>query len=382
MPDPSASPLPGTTSAAPAGALASAPGDYVGTLTVGQAGQALRAARRAVVVTHAKPDGDAVGTTLAAVRSLQAMGCQAEAWFAGPFPAWLEDLAVDTPIRKIGAAPATGEAADADLALVVDTGSWSQLDLLKEWVTARGPERTLIIDHHRHGNPEMASRRLIDNQAASATQVLAGAVCQAMGRAAESLPLAIAEPLYLGLATDTGWFKFSSVSAEVFDLAAGLLRAGVRPERLYEIIEQRDSAARPVLLGRALAGMTYHRDGAIAAMAIRKADFGATGAEPEETGGFSEQALAVAAVRVVAIFTEVTPPDAAEPLTKVSLRSKPGANAVDVAAVAASLGGGGHVRAAGVKLRMRLAEAQRAVLAAIDQAMGGIGQTGAAGGAR
>jgi bifunctional oligoribonuclease and PAP phosphatase NrnA len=359
MADPSASAP--TTAARPP-----SPESYLGTIGPAEAGQALRSARRAVVITHAKPDGDAAGSALAATRTLLALGCQAEAWLAGPYPAWLGELAADTPVRKIGAPPPLSDVQDADLAVVVDTGSWNQLDLLKDWVAARGPQRTLVADHHRHGNPEMATRRLIDNQAASATQVLAPALCQAMGRTLHSLPLAIAEPLYLGLATDTGWFKFSSVSADVFEMAAALVRAGVRPERLYELIEQRDSPARPLLLGRALAGMTYHRDGAIAAMAIRKADFTATGAELEQSGGFSELALAVAAVKVVAIFTEVTAPDAADPLTKVSLRSKPGPAAVDVAAVAATLGGGGHVRAAGVKVKLRLADAQHAVLSAMD----------------
>lgn len=340
---------------------------YTSTASAAQIAARLRSTKRLVVITHAKPDGDASGSVLAVVRLAQRMGIAAEGWFVGPFPSWLGDFAGETPIRKLGdykvdVDPSWGE---PDTIAIVDTGSWVQLDQLRAWLETR-TSKTLIVDHHLHGNTDVAALRLIDSTAASCTQVLAGVVDAALGLSdGAAIPREIADALYFGLATDTGWFRFSNATAPTFRLAARLHDSGVDAPKLYEMSEQRDAPARPRLLGRALAGMQWYANNTIGVLSLSQSDFAAVGAGPEDVGGFGDAVMSVKGVRMVAVFTEMSPANADKPLTKVSMRSKPGPNAIDVAAVCSTLGGGGHARAAGLKLAQPLELAKRSVLIAL-----------------
>jgi phosphoesterase RecJ-like protein len=180
------------------------------------------------------------------------------------------------------------------------------------------------------------------------------------------LPRDVATPLFLGLATDTGWFRFSNVRQQTLALAARLIGAGVDHASLYEMIEQQNTAARMRLLARALSSLELHKHASIALMSLTQADFKEAGADSEDTGGFADGPMSVVGVQVVVTLTEMTKPGDPNPLTKASLRSKPGPHAIDVAAVCNKLGGGGHARAAGVKLKLPLASAREVVLKALQ----------------
>jgi len=342
---------------------------YASSIDTEQAAAALAQCRSALVLTHAKPDGDATGSSLAITRTLLALGKKVETWYIGPFPAWLDLATGATAVSKIGSTDGLPAPAGFDLIVVVDTGSWSQLDLIARWL--KGNEsRTMILDHHLNGNVEIADRRLIVPVAASTTQLIAPIVAAALGLPGpRKLPLDIATPLYMGMATDTGWFKFSNATADTFRMAAELLDAGVNATDIYEMIEQQNNPSRPKLLGRALSSLEFDDDGRYVKMSLTLKDFDDVGAETEDSGGFAEHALSVHGVQVVVTLNETTREGAFDPLTKVSMRSKPGPKAIDVASACAKLGGGGHARAAGVKLQMELREAAAAVDAVIRQAL-------------
>ena len=117
----------------------------------------LRRAKSVVVTTHAKPDGDAAGSTLALARSLKHAGIGAEIWYAGPLPRWLPDFCGPTPARTFAPGqpmlPPDGRAmspVDPDLCVIVDTGAWTQLAEMRPWLEPR-PDRNIILDHHLHG---------------------------------------------------------------------------------------------------------------------------------------------------------------------------------------------------------------------------------------
>lgn len=357
--------------------------EYQSTISRAELANLLRSARNAVVISHAKPDGDAVGSTVAAARTLQRLGANAEIWFVGPLPVWTADICGDTPFRLFAGGPnqsckpedgkawppSDGPGVDPDLVLIVDTGSWGQLAELRSWIESR-TDRTVIVDHHVRGDVEIAGRRVIQAAAASCTQELAPILVEALklGSASE-LPIDIAEPLYLGLATDTGWFRFASVRPETFALAGELLKAGVNHTRLYELTEQQDEFARWALLGRALKSATRHplaSGGYASLMRLTVDDFVQTGADRNDTGGFADKLLAVHDVRVSVILTEQAVGPGETPVTRISSRSKPGPNAIDVNAAMGRLGGGGHVLAAGAKVKAPLSEAQRQILVALD----------------
>jgi bifunctional oligoribonuclease and PAP phosphatase NrnA len=342
--------------------------DYSSNSTPQQIAAWLKSRKKVIVCTHAKPDGDALGSTTGLCRTLAHAGIPAELWLIGPFPTWTDAVIGTTPVKKLGSEntqiPPSGS--DADGIAICDTGSWNQLEGLRPWLTGKA-DKAIILDHHLHGQAEIAHKRLIVTTAAAASHVVADVATILLGLSPDAqLPLDVATPLYLGLATDTGWLRFSNVTPDTLRLAARLLESGVDHPALYEMVEQQQKPTRPALLGRALTSLTMHHGKRLAVMTLRDKDLRELGAVGEDTGGFSEPVLAVAGVQVVATLTEMPPPTNAPAgsglLVKVSLRSKPGPNAVDVAAVAARFGGGGHARAAGIKLFTTVEEAQRTIV--------------------
>lgn len=334
--------------------------------TLREIADGLRGKRRIVVLTHLKPDGDAVGSTMAVVRALNTPGpwvsaARAEAWYAGPVPPWLRAVAGDTPYRilEAGVQP---DVPDVDAVVVLDTGSWTQLQPVREWLSTRAAI-TSLVDHHVQGDADVAARRFIDPESAAVCQP-AALLCQAIlnVNAATELPPRVAQALYLGLATDTGWFRHSNVSRRVMVLAGELLDAGADHVSLYQHVEQQETPSRLRLLGRALATLELHEAGTIATMTLTKRDFAECAAQPGESGGFVDHGQSIPSVRVTAVLTEASGAefgqDAAGTVTKISLRSKPGDGAIDVNAVAKRLGGGGHIRAAGARLAAPLDRAK------------------------
>ena len=342
--------------------------EYTSNSTPQQIAAWLKGRKKVIICTHAKPDGDALGSTTGLSRALTHAGVANEVWLIGPFPTWTDAVVGSTPVKKLSSEntqiPASGN--DADGIAVCDTGSWNQLEGLRPWLTGKSA-KAVILDHHLHGQNEVADKRLIVTTAAAASHVVADVATHLLGLEKDAkLPLDVATPLYLGLATDTGWLRFSNVTPDTLRLAARLLDSGVDHPALYEMVEQQQKPTRPALLGRALTSLTMHHGKRLAVMTLRDRDLRELGAVGEDTGGFSEPLLAVAGVQVVATLTEMPPPTNAPAgsgmLVKVSLRSKPGPNAVDVAAVAARFGGGGHARAAGIKLFTTIEEAQRTIV--------------------
>lgn len=348
---------------------------WVSTVTPVEMAALMRAARSAVILTHAKPDGDAIGSTVAVARCLQRLGVRVQAWYVGPLPRWTDELAagVDTRELRPGAPVASVNGAalmtEPDAVIIADTGSWPQLAEVRSFIEPRR-DRVLLIDHHLHGDAIISDRRLLEPSAASCTQVLAP-VCAALldaagggtgaaGVSPARFPTDVADALYLGLATDTGWFRYSNTGPATLRLAGDLLEAGVDHTRLYRIIEQQDHAARWTLFGRALRSLEIHAGGRIATMMLTLKDFEDTGATPNDTSGFADMLLTVASVQLSAVLVESSGMDG--PLTKISLRSKPGPEAIDVNQLAAKLGGGGHARAAGAKLKEPLTGAVRTLV--------------------
>lgn len=362
-----------STSAA-AAVSSSSKSAWASNATIDQVAQTLRGARSVVITTHAKPDGDAVGSTIALARSLMRVGVSVEVWFIGPVARWVEGLckgvtvrefAPGQPLQPVGFA---WSAPNPDISVVVDTGTWNQVAELKPWLAARA-DRTINIDHHLHGEPALSSLRIVETACASCTQALAPLCTRLLGLpGAANLPLEIAEPIYLGLATDTGWLRYSNVTHHTLRLAADLFEAGVDHTRLYRIIEQQDQPSRWKLFGRALTSLKLDADGRIATMALTLKDFSECGADATETSGFADMTLAIASVEAAAVLTETAVSAGEPPLTKISFRSKPGPSAIDVNAVANQIGGGGHARAAGAKTRTDIDAARRTVIDALEKA--------------
>lgn len=330
----------------------------------------LKNSRSVVVLTHAKPDGDAMGSTLALARALNhasdtsGASSKAECWYAGPMPAWHKLLAGSTKVRVIEPGESPEFTLDPEAIVILDTGTWGQIDGYADWLRSR-TDRACVIDHHLQGDPDTAPRRHIDTTAAAVCQSSAELCRIVLGlESVSDLPTDIAEPLYFGIATDTGWFKHGNVNADVMRTAGDLLAAGVNHERLYQATEMNDRPARLRLMARALNSLELHHDDSVVFMSLRPIDLIETGAAPGDSGGFVDIPRGVGKVRVSALLTENEAPDKSL-FTKISLRSKGGDDAVDVNQVAQKLGGGGHARAAGARVMAGVETAKQKLLEAL-----------------
>jgi len=339
----------------------SVPTSYQSTATIPQLADRIRRAQRVMLCTHTKPDGDALGSCLALSRALDTLGKQSDIFLMGPIDSSLLALAHTTPMHYVEDQP-PGE--DYDLIVILDTGAWKQLEPLGDYLKNH---RDIIIgvDHHTNGD-DIAPQRIVDARCASTTQVLANLLDEL------DVPLVggeggISDALFVGLATDTGWFRFDNADAEAFAFATRLLRTGVDKSRLYQQVEETQRPQRLQLAARALQSIGFVDDESVAVMSLSQRDFEETGGMPQDITGLINEPMFVRQVRVSILLTQRE-----EDLTKVSFRSKPPGPGqapdefTDVNRLAEKFGGGGHVHAAGCVLNMNLDDARRAIIEAVE----------------
>lgn len=336
--------------------------EYRSTCTIAVLAARVRAATHIAVVSHAKPDGDAAGSVLAVARALRHIGKRVDAVLTPPVDGNILSLAAP---GEVIIADRWQPAATIDLAVLVDTGSWGQVEPLDGWLRTMAG-RVIGLDHHGRGD-EIAGDRVVDTSMASATQLatklideLAVPLVAQPGSARHS----IAEAIFAGLATDTGWFRFQSAGSEVFTLGARLLAVGVDKESLYQRLEENGRPARLGAMARALASLSFHCNSGATIMSITGDDFVHSGASTEDVGGIVNIPLAIGSVCLSVVLTEAKPGT-----TKASFRSKPapdGSPCVNVSDLAARWGGGGHALAAGAKFPCGIGEARAIVTRAVE----------------
>lgn len=313
----------------------------------------VRRHRRFLLTTHVRPDPDGLGSQLALADALEKLGKDVRLLIASNWPPRYDFM---DPQRRIARFEPPGDAwRDTEAVVVLDTGTWNQLGdfgpFLRELNAAK-----VVIDHHL-SQDDLGALRLLDT-AAEATGRLVYEAVQALG--APLSPQA-ADHLFAAVATDTGWFRHSNTTAATFDLAAALVRAGARPAYLYEQIYERTTLPRLRLMGLVLERMQVVEGGLVAWTEVRREDYPATGAIPQDTEDLVSFTRSIAGVEVGLVFME-QPADG----VKVSFRAR---SRVDVAKVAGQFGGGGHRLAAGATLNTTLPEARERVLAAVRAAL-------------
>jgi len=328
---------------------------YDSSADLAQIADRIRSAERIAVTTHVKPDGDAVGSTLALARAIEHLGKTALVWYSGPLMDVFKSVIEQTTVHVVSEMHQPPD--DVDLILITDTGARSQLKDLADWLS-RHAGKIAIIDHHIQGDADLSDCRVVEPKAAAAAEIVADLI----ELLAVPLSRSIAEPLYLGIATDTGWFRFSNTTSKTLRLAAKLIDAGVDHADLFRRIEQTDPPGRLRLLARALTSLEIVGRGRAAVLTLRQADYQASDATSDDTHGFSDLPLAVESIEVACVIAETRSGH-----VKLSLRSKPGPNAVDVNQVARLFGGGGHARASGAKIDRPIDEVRPKVVEALSR---------------
>lgn len=310
-------------------------------ITLNEAATRLQAANKILITAHIQPDGDAIGSTLAAMLMLRSLGKTAQVFIDDSVRKNLHALPHFEEIRR----PVDGETFDADLLLVLDT-SIDRIGNVRKLTAAP----ILNIDHHVT-NIGDGYELYLESKAA--------ATCEIVFKLARELGVTItpdiATCLYTGLATDTGFFQFSNTRAQTLAVASELITCGVSPNFISEQLEKK-SLAEVIGLRDALASLKMFYGDKVAGMFL---DY-ATVKKFDSTEGFIDEIRVIDTVDVAFLITEKAPN-----VCRVSMRSK----GVDVAKIAARLGGGGHLRAAGCTLNMTLAEAEKILVEAIGKAL-------------
>jgi phosphoesterase RecJ-like protein len=321
--------------------------------------QTLSRCKRILVTTHVRPDGDALGSAAALVLALRQLGIHAEVLLLSHLPRKYAFIFRENDVPHHDAEqswPAALSLDSFDALLVVDTGTWSQLPGLRERVE-NWPKPKIVIDHHLT-QENWADQKLVVTEAAAAAEIVAELLAEAQVR----IDRPIATALYLALVSDTGWFQFSNTRPYTLRLAATLMEAGVDTDRLYQALYQNERAERVALQTRAQQSLELLAGGRLAVMRITRQDFQQTRAGVPDTENLINIPLQIATVEVAILITE--PIDSGP--VRVSLRSK---GQMDVARFAEQFGGGGHARAAGLKLNVPFEEAEKKVVDAMMRAM-------------
>lgn len=300
------------------------------------------------IITHILPDGDALGSSLALMHALHDLGKRAFVCDRDVVPGYLHMLPGWEAVTTPDALPYPPKAV-----IAVDCADEGRMGTAVGLMTDDIPKA--VIDHHETNQTEIVPA-LVDGEA-SASGVLVLDVINELGA---KITKEIALCLYVAISTDTGNFSFSNTTPEALTAVAECLKAGIDVAELSFQLFRMRSQSRTKLLGRALNGIEYLEDGQIALIRLRRSDFAECGARDEDTEGTVNFGIDTAGTEVAILAVERVGS------TKFSLRTR---NRINAAQVAATMGGGGHSRAAGVTLQLPLNEAVDQVLAAFTKAV-------------
>lgn len=302
-----------------------------------------------ILIGHISPDGDAVGSCIATMLALRALGkrvcvCLPEAVPAiyGTYPCAEEVLV------RGDALPFTPQAAFA-----LDVSEPDRMGEAKALFEAC--ESRAVLDHHET-NTGFGQLYCLDGDAAAAGELVLTLI-EALG---VKLSKEMAQWLYIAISTDCGNFNYSNTRAETMEAAAKLLRVGVDVAKLTRELYHTRSRARTQLLGLVLSTLAVSENGKVAWSRLTDEMLARAGALREDNEGVVNYLLEICGVEIAVLAEE------RDGGTKFSLRSKEKA---DVAQIAKAFGGGGHVRAAGCMLALPMEEALKSVLAYAEKAL-------------
>ena len=285
----------------------------------------IRERNRFVITSHARPDGDAIGSSLGLMHLLEGMGKQASIVFVDPIPPNFHFL---PGIERISCRLAP---ADAIIFLECDSVGRSSLD--RQEFDAASPTLTINIDHHRSGRP-FADFNWIDAEAAAVGTMIYDLVLAA----GVVITPEMADCLYAAILTDTGSFNYAGTTASTFAMAERLIQSGTSANRIARAIYFCNPASKVRLLGIALSNLQIEE--AISWSHVTLEEMERVGATVEDCEGLANHLISIAGIEAAVFLREL--PGGSQ--FRLSIRSR---GTVDVSSVAEYFGGGGHQSASG-----------------------------------
>ncbi len=311
-----------------------------------QVAEALKARQSFILTSHARPDGDAIGSQIALGLALETLGKTIRLIDHDPVPG---PYAGFPGASRVEVTSRTTARADAVVYLECSSSDRPE-------VAGFNGQYAINIDHHA-GNEMYGDVNWFDGSAAACGEMVAD-IIDALG-----VPWSrdIASHLYLAVATDTGGFRYGPMSARTFDVARRIALAGVDTAELSRTIFDSYGVGRVRLTGALLATMELHYGERLALLTLDDAMLSATGATMDDTEGLVNLPLGARDIVVVAMLKQQ-----GRDRYRVSLRSK---GAVDVREIAAQWNGGGHRNAAGCSIPGTAADVRNALVEVLGRAM-------------
>jgi phosphoesterase RecJ-like protein len=237
--------------------------------------------------------------------------------------------------------------ADLDERVVVAVDCASERRIGPDTAPLERSSLVVNVDHH-HDNTRFGAVNLVVADASSTVEIVRDVL------ALLGVPLTpeIAEPLYVGLVTDTGRFQYTNTTPKALRLAAELVEAGADVHGIFRQVYETVQFAKLKLLARALEHAELYEGGRLVISSLLREDFGAVGAEEAYSEGIIDYLRAVEGAEMVALIRE--PPRDDGPARRISVRSS--RDEIDVSAIARAMGGGGHRQAAGFSSEASVAE--------------------------
>jgi len=307
----------------------------------------IKAASHIVITAHKSPDGDSIGSSLGLLRFIEKLGCSATVCQPDPAPAFLDWLDTSSFLVMTEKPEAVAEAFKAaDLIFCLDYNATNRIGPDMQVLLETSSAKTIMIDHHL--NPEDFSTLSVSETTASSTSELIVELIEQAGNA-ELLDSEIGTPLYLGILTDTGSFRFPATSPRTHQILAKLLDAGVEHHLIHEALIDNNTASKLRLQGFAMSEkLEIMEEHQVAIIPLSKEELAKYDYQKGDTDNLANQALSIKGMIAAIVFTE------RDGIIKMSFRSK-GENPVNLLA-AEHFNGGGHANAAGGMSELTVSE--------------------------
>ncbi|MBF0106791.1 MAG: bifunctional oligoribonuclease/PAP phosphatase NrnA [Deltaproteobacteria bacterium] len=309
----------------------------------------IRDAKRILITTHENPDGDGIGSLLALGMGLTQLKKKVTLYMSDPVPKMYQFLPGQNKIKHT-----LCQTDKFDLTLIVDLGEVERVGGDFQKLPGRG--LTVSIDHHKSGGHN-ADYNFCEPQKSSTGEIIFRLLKQLKIKFNKAMAVCV----YTALVTDTGSFKYSNTNSETFVVAAEMAKFKIDFWEVASHCFETSSLSRMELLKRVIAGMQIHENKKLAWIVVLLSDLMHTGATPDETEGLINYPRSIEGVEVAIVFKEK---EAGK--FRVSLRSK---TRVDVAAIAAEFGGGGHERASGFGLEGSFEDVKNRVISRMISAL-------------
>jgi phosphoesterase RecJ-like protein len=299
----------------------------------------IKAASNIVITSHKSPDGDSIGSSLGLLRFIEKLGKTATVCHPDAAPGFLHWLDTSSFLLMTDQPEAVATAfKEADLVFCLDYNATNRIGPDMQALLDAAICKTVMIDHHL--NPEEFATLTVSETTASSTSELIVELIEQSGNGV-LLDQTIGTPLYLGILTDTGNFRFPSTKPRTHEILAVLLGAGVAHHLVHEALSDNNTASRLRLQGFAMCEkLVIMEDYMVAIISLSKEELAKYLYQKGDTDNLANQALSIKGMKAAIVFSE------RDGIMKISFRSKGEDNPVNVMA-STHFDGGGHANASG-----------------------------------